>query len=741
MDACAKTGRVPTVDAPAPVQIVAPAIELRRGLVIRSSVRIIPRTYDLRAAASLDSAVIVVRGDNIVIDFAGATLRGLAPEGNPDDARGVAVRIDSGRSVTIMNARIRGYKVAVLARGTRGLRLVENDLSYNWKPRLYSVREHESLADWLSHHKNDTDEWLRFGAAAYLAGVHGGEVRGNRVVQGMEGIMLVRSDSVSLWNNTVSFNSGVGIALYRSSDNVIMHNHADYNVRGYSDGLYSRGQDSADLLMYEQSDRNVVAYNSMTHGGDGVFVWAGQSTMDTGVGGVNDNLFYENDFSFAPANGIEATFSRNTFARNRVTGSDYGMWGGYSFGSAVLDNDFRENRIGVAVEHGQDNRIAGNRFEGGITAIQLWADTIQPSDWQYPRRRDTRSRGYVIERNSITGSRVAMRISNTSDVSIAGNRIANTDTAMVMRDSARIILAPAGDAVDMAPPATWPRPSASPPDVAPLAPLPMRGARSAFGDPLASRDRSAIIVDEWGPFDWRSPRLWPIASARGASVALRVLAPPGEWHITSRRGVGSVSRTHGLGGDTIHVVASNPADWRVDAVYRGAPTTSPRGTQRAAAAAYAFSYERFEPVAVWNVRFFVWNDSTDPRRRPSEFAALLAGPAVAEQRVPRLDYLWSRPTVPNVPATRFALTAISRVALPVGVYTLRTISDDAVRVWVDGRLAIDSWSPHESLVDAAPLTGGIHHLRVEYFQVDGWTELRLDIVRGRQRAGGSPGPH
>ena len=54
-----------------------------------------------------------------------------------------------------------------------------------------------------------------------------------------------------------------------------MHNRIDWCVRGYSHGFYNRGQDSAGLLMYEQSSRNTVAYNSVTHGGDGLFLWAG----------------------------------------------------------------------------------------------------------------------------------------------------------------------------------------------------------------------------------------------------------------------------------------------------------------------------------------------------------------------------------------------------------------------------------------------------------------------------------
>ncbi len=114
-----------------------------------------------------------------------------------------------------------------------------------------------------------------------------------------------------------------------------MHNRIDWCVRGYSHGFYNRGQDSAGLLMYEQSSRNMVAYNSITHGGDGLFLWAGQSTMDTGQGGSNDNLFQLNDFSHAVTNGIEATFSRNTFSRNRIDECWHGVWAGYSYGSIV----------------------------------------------------------------------------------------------------------------------------------------------------------------------------------------------------------------------------------------------------------------------------------------------------------------------------------------------------------------------------------------------------------------------
>src|SRR6266540_2339746 len=280
-------------------------IELQAGMIITRSVQVVPKTYRLTGAP------IIVRGDNITVDFHGAMLEGADPQADPDQARDTAIVIDGGSNIRIVQARIRGYKVGILARGTRLLTLRNNDLSNNWKPRLFSLVEHESLVDWLSFHHNEKDEWLRFGAALYLQDVTGAEVRNNLAVGGMNALLLVRTTGAMIRDNNFSFNSGLGIGLYRSTDDTIVHNRLDYNVRGYSHGHYTRGQDSADLLLFEQSSRNVVAFNSMTHGGDGIFLWAGQKTMDSGTGGANDNLFYGNDVSYATANGIEATFSRN----------------------------------------------------------------------------------------------------------------------------------------------------------------------------------------------------------------------------------------------------------------------------------------------------------------------------------------------------------------------------------------------------------------------------------------------
>ncbi len=694
-----------------------PTIELRSGMVITHSVRVVPRIYRL-------SGPITVKGDSITVDFRGATLQGMAPEADPDGARDTAIIVAGGRNVRILRARVRGYKVGILARGTHDLALIGNDLSYNWKPRLFSLVEHESLVDWLSFHHNDHDEWLRFGAAIYLADVTGGEVRENTVVQGMNALLVVRGSGLTIRDNDFSFNSGLGIGLYRSCDDTILHNRVDYDVRGYSHGVYSRGQDSAGLLIYEQSCRNVVADNSLTHGGDGVFLWAGQTTMDAGTGGANDNLFYGNDVSYATANGIEATFSRNRIIGNRAWGSEYGVWGGYSFESRIVANDFRGNRTGIAIEHGQGNVITANRFAGDSTAIRLWADSIEPSDWGYPKHRDTRSRDYRITDNLFAGNRVALRARQTSRLAFVGNRWMNVDTLTVLGPGGGV----AGDSTG-----SDVRDNVATRDTAGPAFATEPGLPALSGyptSPLSRRDRSAIIVDEWGPYDRRSPKLWPVAgdSTRAVPLRLAVLGPPGSWRVVTRRGVATLSKTTGSVGDTLTVTPApdSVGDWDVTLEYRGAATVSPRGTLLAAGQPYRFSYGRFEPSITWNVRFLTASDT---------FAVAL----------PRLDFMWYRPpsSLARVPQEHWSLEAMGSVDLPPGAYTVRTISDDAVRVWVDGALVIDDWDPHESKVDAASLAAGRHAFRVEYRQVDGWVELRLEILRGivGTSSTGSPGPH
>ena len=704
--------------APVAAQDAAPGAPWTPGMVVTRSMALRPGTWTAPAG---DSAAIVVRGDGITLDLTGVELVGSDDRRHPDRFTGTAIRIEGGRGVTVLGAQIRGYRVGILARGTIDLRLLDNDLSHNWRPRLYSGIERESLADWLSYHRNETGEWLRYGAAIYLDGVQGGEIRGNTVRQGMNGLLLTRTDNLRIWNNDFSFNSGLGIGLYRSAENLIAHNRVDWNVRGYSHGFFNRGQDSAALLMYEQSSRNVVAHNSMTHSGDGLFLWAGQSTMDSGAGGSNDNLFFGNDFSFAPTNGMEATFSRNVFAGNRVEGSWHGLWGGYSWESVILGNQFARNAEAIAIEHGQDNRIEGNTFEGDTTAIRLWWNRLEPSDWGYPKYRDTRSRDYTVEGNSFHGVRTAIRVRDTQRFRAARNTAIDVDTLVVAGGDT------SGWKVEPIRGAAAPTAVAVPERyrVARLA-----GGRGVNGHAEVRGGRETIIVDRWGPYDWKSPKLWPAGRSDSLPLPLRVLGPDGAWRVVGRQGIGALSRSSGRTGDTIVVTPATgrETDFTLELEYRGAETVSPFGERAAAGVPVRFGWSRYLPRAAWHVRFVALDSAAEPPVTAEATAALLTSRETAVLDTARLDLMWYRPPQPAIPQARVLTEATSRIRLAPGRYQVRTIADDAVRVFIDGRAVLEDWTPGESRVKEATVElGGEHAFRVEHLQLDGWYELRVDV--------------
>jgi nitrous oxidase accessory protein NosD len=604
---------------PGSVERTKAAVAPRVGLEITESVRIRAGRHLLwNSSDDPYAATITIRGDDLVVDFAGAELRGTTEETPPDQRRGAAIRVE-GRNVTIQNVRIRGYKVGLIARGAHGLKVLNSDFSYNWKQHLKSTIEREDLGDWMSYHRNEDDEWLRYGAGIYLRECDGVEVRNVRVTGGQCGLMLMECRHGLIWNNDFSFLSGIGIGLYRSSDNRIMHNKLDWCVRGYSHGVYNRGQDSAAILVYEQSNRNTFAYNSGTHSGDGFFLWAGQTTMDTGRGGCNDNLVYGNDFSHAPTNGIESTFSRNSFINNLIRECWHGVWGGYSYGSVFEHNFFADNEVGIAIEHGQSNTIRGNFFRREKKAIELWQGAKLDPDWGYPRYRDTRSRDYMIRDNLVDRAAIAIDLRDTAAVAVTGNRFGRASRVLALRGDVgglrfegnrldgiaegRIGIRADGSNVraeqpDPGRPADWSpfaRGERLPEWVARRRPEPLEGGIDPFLPAGAPRGRRTIMVDEWGPYDFRSPRLWPEPPrARGAGDVrrFRLLGPPGRWRLIGAAGVDRIAPASGTvpGTLTIALPSGRPVEVSLELEYVGEATVDALGNLTKAGAPVRFGY-------------------------------------------------------------------------------------------------------------------------------------------------------
>src|SRR5207247_5694638 len=83
-------------------------IELQPGMIITQSAKVVPKTYRLTGPP------IIVRGDNITVDFRGATLEGIDPQTDPDQARDTAIVIDGGSNIRIVKARIHGDRKSVV---------------------------------------------------------------------------------------------------------------------------------------------------------------------------------------------------------------------------------------------------------------------------------------------------------------------------------------------------------------------------------------------------------------------------------------------------------------------------------------------------------------------------------------------------------------------------------------------------------------------------------------------------
>lgn len=742
----------------------------KAGAVISHSERFKPGTYLLKGGTS--TPALTVKGDGITVDFSGVVLRGTPAAAQPDQRAGIGLLVQ-GKNVTIKNLRAHGYKIGLLARGVTGLKLVDCDLSYNWRQHLQSTPEREDVADWMSFHHNEQGEWFEHGVGAYLDRCERFEVKGLRVTGGESGLFLDRSNKGLVWNSDLSFNSALGIGMYRASDNRVMHNRIDYDVRGFSYGVYNRGQDSAGILIFEQCNRNLFAYNSVTHGGDGFFLWAGQETMDTGKGGCNDNLCYANDFSYAPTNAIEATFSRNAFVGNRVHGAFHGVWGGYSYDTQIVGNDFKDNQRGIAIEHGQANDISFNTFDGEDVAIALWADGKPDPNWGYGKVRDIRSRDNRIVGNLFRDVALTLDLRETTNTLLSENVFDEVLQPTRLRGEPFSPLPVSNTLAGKTPSTGLPgtqehvrfQRSVIAWDPMHLAPqtqkyrvAPLKGGMMPFLAKGVPQGWSTILVDEWGPYDFRRPLLWPEKAVKGGAPVpggtsagsglrkagtveeaglYRIYGPKGRWRLVSSEGV-KLSATRGTvpGSVRIDVPKGRVGTTKVELEYVGAQTTDVRGIVTPAGKPVRFGFSKFFAPIAWNVKFFGWKESensAEPHANPKDFASVIAGTPIKTMSTDRLDFA-GYAFVPGLPTNHYATLAEGDFTVPSGDYTIQLTTDDGARVWLDGKPLIEDAWKYQGPTDYSRtlhLDGGKHRLRVEHFQIDGYAKLKLDLKPAR----------
>ncbi|MEZ6197466.1 MAG: right-handed parallel beta-helix repeat-containing protein [Planctomycetota bacterium] len=714
-------GQDPTGDAALPLLVVD-----RDDVDVLTSCRVrVPADVVVRDVNG--DGVLRVRAAGVRLVFeAGATLRGAPATEEPDQRQGIGISVRGVADVRIEGARLRGFKLGIEAREAPRLVVLDADLADGFRQRLHSTPEAEDAVDWLYPHRNDDGEWSRGGGAALrLLRCDDARIERVRVRTSQNGIMIEDSASPLVVDGDASFLSGWGLALWRVRDGTFARSAFDFCVRGYSHGVYNRGQDSAGILIFEQCVRNRFLECSATHGGDGVFGFGGIEALGE-VGehdedwyrrrGCNDNLFLGNDFSHAAAHGLEMTFSfGNRILENRLVGNAIcGIWGGYSQDTLIAGNLFGDNgegaygreRGGVNVEHGRDNRILDNAFRGDRCGVHLWWDEdpgllAKPGVVANGGGRTARN---VVAGNLFVGTPVALEVRGEKGATLVGaNRHEDVGRELVTGPDAAIA------ALEGTPP-TWAAPRG----------IRVPGATRPVGARRALGGREAIVMTPWGPWDHETP--WLAREGRGPDGdRWRVLGADPEGLAVE----GEVELVAGEGG-------------RVVVRPRVAGTPRPYRLRHAAA---GLEGRGVAMVLDWRVRAFA--TAGDPRAGGEAWRAAAAAAPVRRLSALRLPFGGGGPgdlvvegavLAPEVAADRFGVVAELEVELPAGRWTVVTTSDDGVRVRADGRVILENWTHHGATRDEATIDlaeARRVRLEVEYFELDGAAVLDVRLAPAR----------
>jgi len=102
------------------------------------------------------NGVIHILTDGVEVTFEQGSILQGAPLATPGDVlQGIGLRVEGAKNVVVRNVVTRGYRCGMLATKADGLRVEGADFKRNYRQKLKSTLQQESVEDWLSPHEND----------------------------------------------------------------------------------------------------------------------------------------------------------------------------------------------------------------------------------------------------------------------------------------------------------------------------------------------------------------------------------------------------------------------------------------------------------------------------------------------------------------------------------------------------------------------------------------------------------
>ena len=158
-----------------------------------------------------------------------------------------------------------------------------------------------------------------------------------------------------------------------------------------------------------------------------------------------------------------------------------------------------------------------------------------------------------------------------------------------------------------------------------------------------------------------------------------------------------------------------PASPTPPATYTPAPTATPATSAIPTSTQTITPTPTSTPVIVWQALY--WNNRT------------LTGTPVLARQESAVDYNWGTgsPEAQTINADSFSARWTAQISLEAGTYRFDVVSDDGVRLFIDGVKQIDGWSDHPATTYQYTLQhdGGSLSLILEYYEHEEAAQVKL----------------